>query len=63
MYRLAAYLCLVVGDFELEAQVVDGHLVAAGKVLQHASQEGLSEVKAGNPEHRGRAAIDPVLLA
>mmetsp|Transcript_5662 Transcript_5662/g.19199 ORF Transcript_5662/g.19199 Transcript_5662/m.19199 type:complete len:711 (+) Transcript_5662:204-2336(+) len=45
----------------LEEHRVDGDLVLARVVLQHAREEGVREVEARDPEHGGRAVVDPVL--
>ena len=60
-HRLLAHVVLCAGHLVLEAQVVDGNLVAAREVLGHSRQEGLREIEARDPEHDRRTVVDPVL--
>lgn len=41
--------------------MVDGDGVSPGVILRHARQKGLCEVEAGDPEHHGGPAVDPLL--
>lgn len=51
----------IVGDRELEAEVINRHHVFAGEVLEDASEERLSEVETRDPEHGRSPTIYPLL--
>lgn len=60
--RSVLHLILLLEDFKLEAQVVNGDGVLAGKVLKDSSEEGLGEVKTRHPKHiRSFLVVYPVL--
>jgi len=52
---------LIVQYVEVEAEQVDGNGVLAGVVLLDAGEERLREEEPGQPEHRRRIGLEPVL--
>lgn len=45
------FVFLVLHDFKVEAEQVNGDGVFSGKILLASSEEGLSEKEARHPEH------------
>lgn len=52
---------LVLHDFKVEAEQVDGDGVFSGVILLASSEEGLSEKEPGHPEHCRRSIHIPTL--
>lgn len=55
------WIFVVVQQFVVKAEQVDGDRVSAGVVLLDGREERLSEVKPRQPEHARRSVLKPVL--
>ena len=59
--RFCPHTVLLLHDFKVQLELVDGDLVAPRKILHGAGQERVGEVEPGQPKHRRHPITDPLL--